>query len=507
MAAAFALGGCTTVQFGVPRPESFALADSAATRLGRSLIPNERTHPGASGFSLLAYDLEALVARTALVDAAERTIDAQYYIYASDASGSLFLRHLIDASRRGVRVRLLLDDYNLGKDEELAALCTLPNFEIRIFNPVSFRAHWARLPEYALSFGRADRRMHNKLLIVDNAFSIVGGRNIGDAYFSIDSRDTFRDFDLVAAGPVTRSASAAFDEYWNSAWAVPASALVSHRPSAGKVAAVLRRIAGRAQKAAPFERQYDAVRARYLAGLVGDPGSLVWAHGEIVSDPPPPETGPDPSEERVAARLDQEWAQARKEVLIESAYFIPGKKGVQTFRSLTARGVKVKLLTCALSTTDVPLVYCAYERYRRPLLEAGVELHEFRLAPSASAGAKRPWYRAGRSYAVLHSKVMVFDRERIWIGSLNLDPRSIRINTEIAAIIDSKVLADRLATDIDADMAPDRSWRLFLQPNGQIAWTGTVNGVRVTRNHQPGNWLRRIDTFILRVFPPLEGQL
>lgn len=500
------LGGCTTLRRTVIRMPSVALADPSSTRLGRALEPGERAHPGQSAFAVLSYGQESLVARMALADAAERTIDAQYYIYSSDAAGSLFLQHLLAAAARGVRVRLLLDDYNLGNDRELAALCTIPNVEIRIFNPVSFRAKWARLPEYALSFGHADKRMHNKLLIADNAFSILGGRNIGDEYFNLGGVDSFRDFDLIAGGPITRSASVAFDEYWDSSWAIPATALVSKRPSPAYVRAMLRRIAARARPAATFEKQYEALRGQYLANLLREPSSLAWARGEIVCDRPPT-AGQPGTESALVQRLNQEWQAARKEVLIESAYFLPSKQGIDTFRELSQRGVTVKLLTSALSTTDVPFVYCAYESCRKPLLEAGVQLYEYRVVNPAPTHVKRPWYRAGRSYALLHSKVMVFDRRRVWIGSLNLDPRSIRINTEIAAIIDSRALADQVAVDIEADMAPDRSWRLVLEPNGRIAWTGTVNGVPVVRYHQPGNWLRRIDTFLLRIFPGIRNQL
>ncbi len=504
--AALGLAGCATFGPTPHRIPSTALADTGSTHLGRVLAAPERAHPGMSGFSLLADGLEALVARLALTDSAERTLDAQYYIYASDATGSLLLQHMIAAADRGVRVRLLLDDYNVSNDAELAALCAHRNIEVRVFNPLPIRARWARLPAYALTFGRTDRRMHNKLLIADNALAILGGRNVGDDYFNLESANSFRDFDVICAGPATRSASAAFDEYWNSAWAMPASAFVRHPPSLAKVGATMRRIGARAQEAAGFERQYQALRGHYLTGLIQDGATLVWAPGEIVSDPPASDrsTG---GESVLARRLDQEWAHAQRAVLIEAAYFIPGRKGIATFRRLRERGVSVTMLTCALSATDVPLVYCAYEGYRRPLLQAGVDLYEYRLTPPTQPGAKRPWYRSGRSYDTLHSKVMVFDRRRIWIGSLNLDPRSAYLNTEIAAIIDSTVLADRLASDITADLAPDRSWKLSLDAKSRIAWSGTVDGVPTIRHHQPASWLRRLDTFLLSVFPRIEHEL
>lgn len=493
-----------------PREPSFVL-DPAATPLGRTLLSQEKLHPGQSGFDLVSYGLEALVARTAIVDAASRSVDAQYYIYAADQAGSLFLLHLIDAARRGVRVRLLLDDYNLRDDGELATLSTLPNFQIRIFNPVAFRARWARLPEYALSFARADRRMHNKLLIGDNAVAILGGRNIADNYFSLEEQANFRDFDLLAEGPVVRAASAAFDEYWNSPFAVPVGKIIHRHEDPAAFAALLRRIQARARPAAGFETRYEALRPHYLPGLFGA-GGLVWAKGEIVSDSPQRVAGAGDLTDSVAERLNTEFARAQNEVLIEAAYFLPGQAGVDRFREMIQRGVDVRLLTCALATTDVPLVYLAYEKYRRPLLEAGVDLHEYRVVPPRTS---RPtlWYHSGHSDSVLHSKAIVFDRRRIWIGSLNLDPRSSRLNTEIAAVVDSEALARRLAGDILQDMAPDRSWHVELRPkpgaeDGQeIVWVGERNGKAVTRQFQPGSLLRRFDNLLLRLLPGIENQL
>lgn len=512
--ATWAVSGCATMERARvahgPREASFVF-DPATTPLGRTLLPQEKLHPGKSGFDLVSYGLEALVARTAIVDAASRSVDAQYYIYAADQAGSLFLLHLIQAARRGVRVRLLLDDYNLRDDGDLATLSTLPNFQIRIFNPVAFRARWARLPEYALSFARADRRMHNKLLIGDNAIAILGGRNMADNYFSLEQEANFRDFDLLAEGPAVRAASAAFDSYWNSPFAVPVGEIIHRRRDAAAFAAMMRRVQARAKPAAGFEAQYEALRPHYLPGLMGN-GSLVWAKGDIVSDSPERVAGEADLTDSVADRLNTEFARAKHEVLIEAAYFLPGREGVDRFREMVSRGVQVKLLTCALATTDVPLVYLAYEKYRRPLLEAGVDLYEYRLTTPGISRAKL-WYHSGHSESVLHSKAVVFDGKRIWIGSLNLDPRSSRLNTEIAAVVDSEVLARRLADDIRHDMAPDRSWHVELKPDPQakdgeeIVWVGERNGKPITRQFQPGSLLRRFDNLLLRLVPGIENQL
>ena len=193
------LPGCASVGSHVRPEPSFAFDRPETTRLGSALAASQKLHQGKSGFALLDYDLEALVARAVAADTADRTIDAQYYIYDHDETGNLVTARLISAADRGVRIRLLLDDYNFRSKRELIALCAHPLIQVRIFNPVSHRLSWARLLEYAIHFRRADRRMHNKLFIADNEVTILGGRNVGDNYFNIEPSKAFRDFDVLAA--------------------------------------------------------------------------------------------------------------------------------------------------------------------------------------------------------------------------------------------------------------------------------------------------------------------
>jgi cardiolipin synthase C len=510
LALAAGLSGCATISPVVPWRSSYALPDPGTTPLGRAMASDQAAHPGKSGFHLLAYDLEALVARVALADAAQRTIDVQYYIYDSDAAGSILTEHLLAAADRGVRVRMLIDDYNVHDDRELVDLCANPNIQVRIFNPVGWRSGLFRLPEYLLDFRHSDHRMHNKLFVVDNEVSILGGRNIGNDYFDLDTDNAFRDFDVLEVGPVTRQASAVFDEFWNSQWAVPAPDLAGRRPTAADLAWARRRIASRLAGAGEFERLYAATRRSYLENLESD-GELVWAPGRIVAEPPRKIADSSPATDEVADQLGREWRQTRREVLIEAAYFVPGRTGLDTFRRLRARGVKIRLLTSSLEATDVPIVYCAYRNYRKALLRAGVDLYEFKLhGPRVKSAAK--WYRLGPSYMALHSKVMVFDRRRVWIGSFNLDPRSAKLNTEIAVVVDSPALAAQVEEDIAEDMSPERSWhvRLVPRPDGQgerVAWTGEQGGRPATLFHEPASWRANLGAFFLSLIPGLEGQL
>jgi len=513
------MSGCVSIRRVPPGPKSYAFDKPETTRLGLALAEGERAHPGQSGFAILEFGLEALVARAALADSADHAIDVQYYIYDSDEAGSIMADHLLAAADRGVRVRLLLDDYNLASDAELAALNAHPNIEVRVFNPASCRPRWARFVEYGLYMREAERRMHNKLFIVDNEVTILGGRNVGNEYFSIRTGSAFRDFDILIAGPATRQASSAFDEYWNCPWSVPASALVLRTPTEKDLVALRQRIKERIRNAEHFEEQFAAGRDRYLADLEHDGRTLIWARGEIVSDPPRKIATTAPETRPVARRLAQEWDRANREILIEAAYFLPGNEGLGKFHSLHERGVNTRLLTSAMETTDVPLVFCEFRKWRRDLLAAGVDLYEYKVH-SAQEPRGRKWYHRRPSYGALHSKVIVFDRERAWIGSFNLDPRSTELNTEVAVVVENRELAAELAGCITEDMSPYRSWRVQFarEENGsgkkepdpktaRIVWAGELGGEPVTLKHEPMNLGKRLKIFFLSLIPVSQDQL
>lgn len=510
------VSGCTTFPRGVPANVTMAYASPDTTLLGRQLAAVEKLHPGQSAFHILDFGLESLVARVTLADTAERTIDAQYYIYDSDEAGSLLAEHLLKAADRGVRVRLLLDDYNLGSDHELAALCAHPNIQVRVFNPIRCRLRLFRLPAYALHLHQADRRMHNKLFIADNVGSILGGRNVGNDYFGIRTTDSFRDFDVLMEGPVTRQASAAFDEYWNSQWSVPATELVDRRPTGADLEAERCLVHARVKGAAGFEEKFAAMHDKYLTTMTAAGSPLIWGEGEIVSDLPRKVDDASARSSAVAERFDEELRRARSEILIEAAYFVPGTAMVQECQTLHQRGVSIRLLTSALEATDVPIVFCAYQKYRRDLLAVGVDLYEFKVHRGLNPRGER-WYRLRPSYGALHSKVIVFDRELSWIGSFNLDPRSANLNTEIAVLVQSRALANQLADTITADLSPTRSWHVRRQPrvgpdshkvdDASLVWDGEVNGRPVELRHEPANWARRMEAFFLSLAPGVESQL
>jgi len=512
-------GGCISMRPHAEVEKSHAFEAPDSTSLGRLMAPRAQSHPGQSGFRLLENGREALVARTALADAAERTIDAQYYICDPDAAGSFFFQRLIAAADRGVRVRLLLDDNNLSDDREMATLCAHPNIEVRVFNPFQFRARWARLPQYATDFNRIVRRMHNKIFIADNEVAIIGGRNIGNTYFSLDSESNFRDFDLLMAGPLARDASAAFDDYWNSQWAVPATRLVWMTPKPADFEKLKQQIAMRVQTVAGFEQENEERRRGYLRELTAH-DALVWAKGEIISEPPRKIQSDSDETARVSSRLEQEYQETNRELLVEVAYIVPTEAFQNQLNELCRRGVSVKIMTSALEATDVSMVFSAYKKYRVNLLEAGVELYEYK-AHAGLTRSERRWYKPRSSLSSLHTKAIVFDRERVYIGSANLDPRSVKLNTEIAVLVHSRRLARQMSDYLAEDFSPGRSWHVQLhhaweyQPGRGVwreqrylTWTGEQQGKPTTLyfEHAAGPW-QRLKAFLYSLLPGIEPQL
>ena len=335
-------------------------------------------HPGESGLWLVTDNVQAFALRAAAARHAERSLDLQYYYWKDDMTGSLLAREVIGAADRGVRVRLLIDDINTrGGDRNYLALERHPNIEVRLFNPTRCRDNaLLRGAELLLRFWSVNRRMHNKAWIVDNRLAIVGGRNIGNAYFDAARESNFRDMDVVSAGPVVAEASAVFDRYWNSDFVFPI------RTIARPIKANLGRLRKRCETIACFDRARPYLRRveqeRTLLGLRTGDSRLHWtASAEIVSDPP----------EKAASRMAEDWltevilsvlTSSRKSIDLTSPYFIPRDAGLKRLVELAGRGVEISVLTNSLAATDVAAVHGAYMRFRKPLLGAGVRLFELK---------------------------------------------------------------------------------------------------------------------------------
>lgn len=487
--------GCSTLRQDVPRPPSYAIAPTPDTLLGRTYAL-----PAASGESavhLLDSGGEAFVLRAALAEAAQRTLDLQYYVVAQDATATLLLYRAMLAAQRGVRVRLLLDDIGAaGRDFDFATLAAHPNVQIRIFNPFLRRSAFglARVFEFIGDSERLNRRMHNKLWIADNAVAVIGGRNLGDAYFAAQGEGDFADLDVLAVGPVVAQASASFDEYWNSEWAVPISAFVGDAPGRTELGQAVARLAAHAARFRATEYAQTLRMTELGRQLHEGQLSLVRAPASVVYDPPGKLDKAAPaSAGRVFAALRPLVEAAQSELLIITPYFVPSARGIEMLCTMTARGVGVRVLTNSLASTDVPAVHSGYARYRPRLLACGVQLHELRPNPTRLA-RNRSGLSSGAS---LHAKALVVDRKLAVVGSMNLDPRSRLSNTEIAITLHSPELGAQLAAMFRDATALDQAYDVRLSepanPNAALVWLTEEANQLVRHTDEPGaSWWRRV---------------
>lgn len=455
---------------------------------------------------------EAFDARAALASAAQRTLDLQYYIVRDDTTSRQLLHRVLQAAQRGVRVRLLVDDLDaLGKDMDLATFAAAAPAEVRVFNPFATRGRFgpAHLLELIGDARRLNRRMHNKLWIADNAVAVVGGRNLGDEYFDASDSLNFADLDVLLAGPAVPAVSASFDAYWNSPWAVPVQAFVRRAPEA----AAVREFQAALQAQEARFRASDYAAALRDGGLgralrAGDAG-LEPAAVEVFHDPPS-KVDPDHdglrSPPALSARFQQRLAEAREELLVVTPYLIPSPQGLQTLAALVRRGVRVRVLTNSLASAEwVPVAHAGYIRHRAALARAGVELHEMR--PVSQGGPQR-WRNPARwSAGSLHTKAFVVDRRHVVIGSMNLDPRSRDVNTEIALLLDSPGLGQALGGLFDEAVEPTRAWRVqWVEPADTVPhlrWSTEDGGRAVQTAHEPGVGLaRRALSALLRALAP-----
>lgn len=488
------------------RIPSAMLPADAVTSLSRALAPMERRHPGQSGFLLLPGGREAFLLRIAMIEAAERTLDLQYYSVRGDETGQLLLEALLQAADRGVRVRVLVDDLNLqGADETLAALNSHKHIEIRVFNPFATQhdSILTRLNTAITGLGHFTRRMHNKCFITDNKVAITGGRNLGDEYFDQGTEFNFHDMDIFAAGPITSRISRSFDQYWNDDESFPIA--VTHTPQLDDI--TLRGL--RAKLARHWRQEKEAGELKGLIPLAAqlERGGvkLRWARAELAADLPDKIDAPaGEAVSKPSLRINQMAQKAQKEFIIVSPYFVPGEEGMQWLQSLAARGIALRILTNSLASTDVVAVHAGYRKYRRDVIAAGMELYEMKPAPGKHPRAKV--FSSG-SRASLHSKLYVVDRTHLILGSYNFDPRSEHLNTEMVLVIHSPELSAQVVKLFEQAILPASSYRVEMEEGGGLEWKDGADGTNVHTGAEPeaGLW-RRIQAGVFTVLP-VESQL
>lgn len=475
--------GCASLPANVERTASRAFDAPDQTALGR-LVQARRTQAAArsdSAFRLLENVDTAFTSRLALVESAQRSLDLQYYAIHADATTEVLLQGLRDAARRGVRVRILLDDFNsVGDDAQVLRLAFEPGIQLRLFNPLpgSRGSLVTRVLGSLHDMDRLQKRMHNKLFIADNAWGIAGGRNLGAEYFGGDDKSNFVDLDVLAAGRIVRDMSASFDRYWNDKLAYPVQALLKPQ-ELDKLRDDKNTPPGPAG-VTPTATVLPTVTTTYVAAGQRTPMDLqrvtmTWAPAVLMADKPG-KIGPGDDEveagDTVVDGLLQLMRQARQDVLIISPYFVPGEQMMKVFRDLRDRGVAVRVLTNSLASNDAPAAHAGYRRYRPDLLAMGVQLYEMRADAKGSGislGSGPGGSKGGSgSRASLHSKAVIIDRRLSVIGSMNLDLRSQLKNSEVALLIRSPALANEAARLIESTFATG-AYRLEMA-GSQLHW-------------------------------------
>jgi len=495
------LGACTSVPFDYPRTASNALPPEVANP-GDTYAADWRAANGdKSGFIGLSDGDDALGARLALMERAKGTIDAQYFILKSDQAGALFVGKMLRAADRGVRVRLLVDDiFTPRADQALTLLSSHPNVEVRLFNPLSRQGlkPWS----FLMDFKRANRRMHNKSFTVDNNASIIGGRNIGNEYFELKQDVKFDDYEVLAVGPVVEEISKGFDAFWNSDLSVPMEAFdISIDPLK---LAEWREYIAREIAQGRTGTYSQAVNSTLLQDIRSGVRTPVAAQASLVTDSPEKLQGALGDEElaELAVDIGRRFRAAESEIIIVTPYFIPGDRGAALLESIVSEGIRVLIVTNSLASTNHVPVHSRYRKYRARLLAAGVEFHEIR---ADIVGDKKTW-GLNPELVTLHSKASVIDRSTIFIGSLNFDPRSLLINTEMGLFIESpevgQAFANRLLGDLDRT-----TYRVELDKHGTIIWRYDFEERHEVETSEPqASWGRRFMTNVYRLLP-IEGQL
>ncbi len=474
------------------RPESMALpaTDARGTTIGAAISAAADAHPGESGIVALDDPVDALAARLALIDAAERTLDLQYFIWGRDHTGLLVMDALQRAATRGVRIRLLLDDLGTRRlDRRLATLDAHEQIEVRLFNPV--RPRRAKWMAFITSPGRTSRRMHNKSFIADNQAGIVGGRNIGDEYFANDAQLQFTDLDVLVVGDVVPSLSADFDRYWASASSHPVSQLLGAARAADH--SRLREAVARTSGTPDGRRYGEAVSRSPFAALLRDSAPpFTWARTQLVSDAPEKGLRDVHDAQTATEAMLAGLGTPRRNLTLITPYFVPLQAGVDGLAALERRGVDVRILTNSLDANDVAATHAGYAKRRRALLRAGVELFEARREERPPSSTLPPPQRLA-----LHVKAVAVDGERLFVGSYNFDPRSARLNTEMGLVVESAEMAAAVDRRV-VTAAGHSAYVVQLSDLGRVVWLEYRDGRWRTHQREPGAsvWRRLLVTLL-----------
>ena len=509
---------CSTLPPGhsAPRPESHALQPGPSAL---SVSPaEEAAHPDESAFRIIAIGLDGLAIRIEAIDSAERSLDLQYYIFRADESGGLVSQALLRAADRGVRIRILVDDgASVAGDERLFALAAHPQVQIRIFNPFGYRGHLRllRALDFAFNKSRLDYRMHNKLLVVDNSFALIGGRNIGDQYFQIDPQSQFGDDDAAVMGPMVRRLSGAFDEFWNTPQSIPINAIDERHSSAAALAS-LRRSIDQYREPASLEKELSSrlTSRQPLSDVTGNHGSINWAAAQLIYDSPDKRDVVDrvAKGRLIATPMEARMAAVGSELLMITPYLVPSAREEALLRGMASRGARVRILTNSLEAAPSLAAQSGYERSRPTLLKDGIELHEIRARVESTQGTGQSAAISAFGNYALHAKLYVFDRRAVFIGSMNFDQRSERLNTEIGLIIENPSIAAGARDRFEALTQLTEAYSVQLRDSGDLqsahlVWKSEEHGMVTAQFTEPGRGAWQRFKAKLLAWLPIEREL
>ncbi|MFC0446114.1 phospholipase D family protein [Pseudidiomarina halophila] len=498
---AFALTACQLP----PRTaieESYALSASVTERttLGAAVSEQAERHPDRSGIHILADSQDAFAARIQLVRGAERSIDLQYYIWRLDSTGSMLTQELVKAAQRGVRVRLLLDDFETtGLDAQLNRLHQHPNIEVRLFNPFVMRSQkWLG---FITDLDRANRRMHNKTFTVDNSVTIIGGRNIADPYFGATDDFLFSDLDVLAIGPVVNAVVTDFDDYWNSKSAYPIDLIHPADQPPTDSAPIEKIVQQHTSGDDAVNHQTVVDESQFFTRLVAGGLELTWAPTTMLSDDPSKGLGRAAEDEQLYPRLEDIILQSEQRLYLVTPYLIPTASGVEVLKELAAKGVDINILTNSLAATDLAIVYAGYIKWRRELLEAGIKLYELKLSDEQLASDEDAAGSFSLSAGSLHAKAAAIDGKLLFIGSFNFDPRSANLNTELGFIIASPELTQALEQAFENGV-PEGAYRVMLDAEGKLTWVEQTRANPVHYSTDPEtSWWQRTYVWFMSLLP------
>jgi len=432
-----------------------------------------------TGLLILDRGVDSLLTRAWLTRHATQSIDIQYFIWSTDNIGILASTELLAAARRGVKVRVLVDDLFIdAEDTSLLALNAHPDVEIRIYNPqhsvgISW---WQKVQNLLTNFRGSNQRMHDKTAIFDGVAGVTGGRNMADEYFDFDPLYNFRDRDVLLLGRAVSAMSENFEEFWRSELAAPVNLLLPNaeqqltQEQVDSHYSMLQKYANDPHNFAPEVRE---TLQQLSSGFAELSRQLVWDDVTFISDAP----GKNANQSRLDGsgeatdKLIDFLLTAKQSVLIQSPYLVMPDGGVELMAELVKNGIEVKISTNSLASTDNLMAFSGYYKQRDDLIAAGVEIFEFRPDAAIRRQLIQRDERVDTTFA-MHAKSLLVDRQKLYIGTFNLDPRSANLNTEVGILVDNAQLAEQLADSIGADMLPENSWEISSEfnPDDQVGW-------------------------------------